>query len=66
MNHEDVLNMLLSHSCSNPVDPDIFPDFPDFSEYVITLHCARFTVVAKPLGCGAYEIGTILYDAEYC
>lgn len=47
----DILTIgtLLAHSCSNPVDDE-------YDEYVIDLHCVRFTVVAKLLGKEQYVI----------
>lgn len=52
MTHEEALNKILSNACSSPLDGED----EGWKEYAIELHCASFTVVAKPLGEGRYEI----------
>lgn len=54
MTHEEALNKLLAHSCANESEKG-----NGFKEYTIELHCAVFTVVAKPLGNLKYEIQSV-------
>lgn len=46
MKHNEALNKLLSHSCSNPA---YYPDDEKTREYTIDLCCQQMFVIAEPI-----------------
>lgn len=51
MTHEEAMNIILSNACPAEVN-----EVTGINVYAIELHCARFEVMAKPLGNFRYEI----------
>ncbi len=52
MTHEEALNKILSHSCSNPA---YHPD-DGIKKYEIDLCCEKLLVIAQPKGDMKYDI----------
>lgn len=72
------LDHLLADNCPNPVtEPGLEPgDQPSYCEYIIDLHCVRYTVYANRLTDGEWDrermvwiepphYEVVRYEAEY-